>query len=194
MKRLRSSAALIMLFGSLLASPVLAMLKTGVSAPRFSAPAYLAGHSFTFHLTDALKKGPVVLYFFPAPHTHGCNIEAHLFSQAIAQFKAVHASVVGITAGKLSELATFSKENRYCSGKFPVASDKGAKIARKYDARLTLIPGLSNRTSYVIAPSGKIVFAYSNLSPDQHVAKTLAAVRKLKKKAASLKKSASKSR
>ncbi|HTM29326.1 MAG TPA: peroxiredoxin, partial [Rhodanobacter sp.] len=117
-----------------------------------------------------------VVYFFPAPHTSGCNVEAHLFSQAIDQFKAEHATVIGVTAGNLDQLAAFSKETEHCGGKFPVAADAGAKIAKKYDALLLMRPGWSDRTSYVIAPSGKIVHVYSNLNPEQHVRETLDAV------------------
>lgn len=168
-----------------LASPSFAALKEGTKAPAFSAPAYLAGEPFTYKLADALKKGPVVLYFFPAPHTSGCNIEARQFSEAIDEFKANGATVIGVTAGKLDELAAFSKETEYCGGKFPVAADKGAKIAKQYDSMFTLRPGWSNRTSYVISSKGVIVHAYSDLSPDQHVKQTLDAVKALKKTPAS---------
>jgi peroxiredoxin len=163
------------------ASPAWAALRPGTPAPMFSAPAYLAGQPFQFSLAQALKQGPVVLYFFPAPHTSGCNLEAHLFSQAIDRFKALHATVIGVTAGHLSELAAFSKEADHCSGKFPVAADPGAKIAGRYDATLLLRPGWSDRTSYVIAPSGKIVSAYSSLSPTRHVQETLDALKALEK-------------
>src|ERR1700744_1708141 len=159
----------------------IASLKTGDKAPDFSAPAYLAGKPFTFKLADALKQGPVVVYFFPAAHTSGCNVEAHLFSQAIDQFKALHATVIGVTAGNPSELAAFSKETEHCSGKFPVAADEGAKIAKEYDSPLQMKPGWSDRTSYVIDPSGKITHVYSNLSPTKHVQETLDAVKAIEK-------------
>ncbi|HEY2344970.1 MAG TPA: peroxiredoxin [Xanthomonadaceae bacterium] len=163
------------------AFPAFAALKDGDKAPDFTAPAYLAGKPFTFHLADALKKGPVVVYFFPAAHTSGCNIEAHLFSEAIDQFKASNASVIGVTAGNVDQLADFSKETEHCGGKFPVAADPGVKIAKQYDAVLVQKPEWSNRTSYVIAPSGQIVHVYSDLSPTNHVKETLDAVKALKK-------------
>ena len=163
-----------------LAAPAYAALKVGAPAPDFSAPAYLAGEPFTFQLADALKQGPVVVYFFPAAHTPGCNVEAHLFSEAIDQFKVAHATVIGVTAGNTSELAAFSKETEHCGGKFPVAADEGAKIAKAYDALLTLKPGWSDRTSYVIAPDGKIAHVYSAMSPNGHVKETLDAVKALK--------------
>ena len=179
MKSSLKFTALALVATATLASPAFAALKEGTQAPDFSAPAYLAGNPFTFKLADALKKGPVVVYFFPAPHTSGCNVEAHLFSQAIPQFTAAHASVIGVTAGHLTELAAFSKETEHCGGKFPVAADEGAKIAKEYDALLLLRPGWSDRTSYVIAPSGKITHVYSSLSPTKHVEETLNAVKAL---------------
>lgn len=181
MKLSMKLAALALVCAATLATPALAALKEGTQAPDFSAPAYLAGKPFTFKLADALKKGPVVVYFFPAAHTSGCNLEAHLFSEAIDQFKALHATVIGVTAGKIDELADFSKETEHCSGKFPVAADKGAKIAREYDALLLMRPGWSDRTSYVIAPSGKITHVYSSLNPKKHVQETLDAVKALEK-------------
>lgn len=164
-----------------LASPALAALKVGTPAPDFSAPAYLAGQPFTFKLADALKKGPVVVYFFPAAHTSGCNLEAHLFSEAIDKFKAQHATVIGVTAGNVDQLADFSKETEHCGGKFAVAADPGAKIARQYDSVLEQKPEWSDRTSYVISPSGSIVHVYSDLNPKKHVEETLDAVKALEK-------------
>ena len=166
-----------------LASSSFAALKVGMQAPNFSAPAYLAGNGFTFKLADALKKGPVVVYFFPAAHTSGCNLEAHLFSQAIDKFKAQHATVIGVTAGNVDQLADFSKETEHCGGKFAVAADPGAKIAKQYDAILSMKPEWSDRTSYVIAPSGAIVHVYSALNPSKHVDETLDAVEALGRKA-----------
>ena len=164
-----------------LASPSFAALKVGSHAPDFSAPAYLAGQPFTFNLADALKQGPVVVYFFPAAHTSGCNLEAHLFSEAIDKFKAQHATVIGVTAGNVDQLADFSQETEHCGGKFPVAADPGAKIAKQYDALLNLKPGWSDRTSYVIAPSGSIAAVHSDLNPNLHVKAMLDAVTALEK-------------
>ena len=162
---------------ALLATPALAALKPGDKAPDFSAPGFLAGNPINLKLADALKKGPVVVYFFPAAHTSGCNLEAHLFSEAIDQFKAQKATVIGVTAGNVDQLADFSKETEHCGGKFAVAADPGAKIARQYDAILAAKPDWSDRTSYVISPKGEILHAYSKLDPSEHVSQTLDAVK-----------------
>lgn len=159
------------------ASPAVAALPVGAAAPEFTAPAFKAGQPFEFHLAEALKKGPVVLYFFPAAHTPGCNIEAHLFAQSVDDFRAKGATVVGVTAGNLEQIRTFSTETEHCAGKFPVVADAGAQIAKLYDATLkTPIGQLSNRTSFVIAPDDKVLFVYSDMKPEQHVTQTLGAV------------------
>ena len=180
MKRSLACAAAAVLIAS--TAPAWADLQPGAKAPDFQAQAYLAGKPMNYRLSEALKKGPVVLYFFPSAYTKGCNIEARLFSEASDQFKAQKATVIGVTAGKVDQLAAFSKDTEYCSGTFPVAADPGAKIAKQYDTELKLAglkaPGdLSGRTSYVIAPDGKVVFAYNNLAPNEHVTKTLEAVK-----------------
>jgi len=175
MNRLFAAAAAAAL---LAAAPAYASLKVGATAPEFSAQASQAGKQFSFKLSDALKKGPVVLYFFPAAHTAGCNIEAHMFADAIDQFKAQGATVIGVTAGNIDQLAAFSAETEHCSGKFPVAADPNAAIAKTYDATLVMRPGWSDRTSYVISPKDEVIFAYSALKPEQHITLTLDAVTK----------------
>ena len=159
------------------AAPAWADLKPGTKAPDFRAQAYMAGKPFTYHLASELKKGPVVVYFFPAAHTKGCNLEARLFSEAADDFKAQGASIIGVTAGKTAELADFSKETEHCGGKFAVAADVGAKIAKSYDSVMMVKPDWSDRTSYVVAPDGKILLAYDELKPDEHVTRTLDAVK-----------------
>ena len=159
-----------------------AALAPGAKAPDFSAPAYLAGKPFTFSMADARKKGPVVLYFFPSAHTKGCNLEAHLFSEAAEDFKAQGATLIGITAGKVSELAAFSAETEHCGGKFPVAADNGASIAESYDSALkmagiSLPMALSARTSYVIAPDGTVISTYDDLAADDHVNQTMSSLK-----------------
>jgi peroxiredoxin len=172
-------AALALLAG--VAAPAFAALKPGDAAPEFKAPAYLAGQPFTFDLADALKRGPVVVYFFPAAHTPGCNLEAHLFSDATDKFKAEGVSVVGVTAGNVDQLADFSKETEHCGGKFPVAADPGATIATEYDAVLAKKPEWSDRTSYLIAQDGKIAAVHSDLNPNLHVKSMLDAAAALRR-------------
>lgn len=168
------------------ASPAFAALTTGAAAPDINAKAYEAGKATQFNLKAALKKGPVVLYFFPGAYTAGCNIEAKAFADAADKFKAAGATVVGITGGygtsdrqgppaaSLDE-AVKDFSSTHCNGKFPVAL-ASADLIKAYDSVLTQRPEWSNRTSYVITPDGKISLAYVNASPTGHVDNTLKAV------------------
>lgn len=176
--RVLAFASAAVALAAMAALPARAALEQGSTAPDFTAPAYLAGKAFTFNLNDALKKGPVVVYFFPAAYTPGCQIEAHLFAEAADEFKAQHATVIGVTAGNTDKLEKFSSDTQYCSGKFPMALDEGAKIAATYKSTLAEKP-LSDRTSYVIGKDHKIALVYSNLNPNDHVSQTMAAVKKL---------------
>ncbi len=169
--------ALALLFlGAVIAPPALAALNPGDKAPDFTAPATLAGQEFTFSLADALKQGPVVLYFYPAAFTQGCSVEAHNFAEATDRFKALGARVIGVSHDKIATLDKFSVAD--CQSKFALAADEDLKVAKSYDAVLAKIVGLADRTSYVIAPNGEIIYAYSALDPDKHVENTLNALTK----------------
>jgi peroxiredoxin len=167
---------------ALCATPALAALKNGDKAPDFTADGFQAGKALKFSLAEARKKGPVVLYFFPAADTKGCNLEAKMFADAMPQFAASGATVIGVTAGQLDKLQQISSDTDKCSGKFPVAADPGAKIAKQYDSVLAVKPDWSDRTSYVIAPNGTVLHAYSKMDPTEHVSQTLAAVKEFKTK------------
>jgi peroxiredoxin len=153
-----------------------AALQPGATAPDFTTEATLAGKPFTFSLAAALKSGPVVLYFYPAAFTPGCTVEAHEFAEATAKFKALGATVIGVSHDPIDTLNKFSVSE--CRNKFAVASDADQRIMKSYDAVLAPKPELANRTSYVIAPNGKVIYEYTALNPDKHVENTLSAVEK----------------
>lgn len=154
-----------------------AALAPGAVAPDFAAPGALAGKPFRFALREALKKGPVVLYFYPKAFTSGCTIEAHQFAEATPEFAKLGATVVGMSNDDLPTLQRFSTEA--CRDKFAVAS-ASPDVIKRYDVVLPVKPTMSNRTSYVIAPNGRVVFAYSDMKPEGHITGTLDAVRKWK--------------
>ncbi len=156
-----------------LSSPSFAELKPGADAPDFTTQATLAGKPFTFSRAAALKSGPVVLYFYPAAFTRGCTAEAHEYAEASDRFKSLGATVIGVSHDPIDTLNRFSVSE--CRNKFAVATDADLKISKAYDAKLFLI-SYSNRTSYVIAPTGKIIYAYTAMDPDKHVENTMAAV------------------
>jgi thioredoxin-dependent peroxiredoxin len=161
---------------ALIAVPAFAALPDGTKAPQFSTDASLAGKSFKFSLADALKKGPVVLYFYPAAFTPGCTVEAHEFAEATEKFNALGATVIGVSHDPIEKLNKFSVTE--CRNKFAVASDADGSVMKEYDAVLPVKPEYANRTSYVIAPTGVIIYSYTDMKPDQHVANTMAAVKK----------------
>ena len=163
----------------LAAGPALAVLQPGAAAPDFSTTATQGGNAFPYHLADALKKGPVVLYFYPAAFTSGCTEEAHEFADAVPEYAALGATVIGVSQDGIKKLKKFSTSE--CRAKFPVASDKDGSISRAYEA--TMGPGFlgySSRTSYVILPDGHVSYVYSAMDPTAHVSNTLAAVKKWK--------------
>ncbi len=159
----------------LAATPAAAALKVGALAPDFSATATQGGNAFSFSLADSLKKGPVVLYFYPAAFTSGCTEEAHEFAEAMPQFAALGATVVGVSQDGIEKLKKFSVSE--CRSKFPVASDADGHVSKAYDAVLIGMLGYSNRTSYVIAPDGHVLESYTAMDPTGHVGTTMAAVK-----------------
>jgi peroxiredoxin Q/BCP len=183
----------------LISLPVLAALKVGDMAPDFSARGSLGGKEFNFSLQEALKKGPVVVYFFPSAYTKGCDLEAHTFSTEIDKFQTAGATVIGVSADSITRLNRFAADPDFCAGKFPVASDTDKKIAGSYNLATNAVkPGqidvkgdaidhdFIERETFVIGKDHKIIAAFSSkddgISPDQHVAKSLAIVQQLTSK------------
>lgn len=160
-----------------LAAPAQAELPVGTKAPTFSTRAAMAGEELGFSLAVALRRGPVVLYFYPKAFTSGCTLEANAFAEAMPQFKAAGASVIGMSNDDIETLQRFSKEE--CRDAFPVGV-ASERLISSYDVALGS-SGLASRTSYVIAPDGRIAFVHSDSDYREHVSKTLAAVRALSK-------------
>lgn len=194
MKRFLISA----LLSSALVVPAYAALTNGESAPDFTAQASLAGKEFTFSLNDALKKGPVVVYFYPAAYTRGCNIEAKTFADNADKFAAAGATIIGVSQDNIKKLNDYSADPEYCAGKFPVAADAGGKITASYklntmtlDRKVTDTRGadvthaLTERTTFVITPDKKVIATLSSnddkVAPHEHAEKSLAIVQSLKK-------------
>src|SRR3954468_9438770 len=178
------------LMAALCATPAFAALKPGDMAPDFTAAGSLGGKDFNFHLKDALKKGPVGVYFYPSAYPGGCDLEAHTFAEQADKFAAAKATIIGVSADDLGRLKQFSADPQFCAGKFPIASDADTKIAQSYN--LTVTPpregakdvnsveinhAFIERVTYVIGKDSKILATLSSktdgLSPDQHVSKSL---------------------
>lgn len=164
-------------FALCLTTPAHAELTAGAKAAPIEADGYLGGEAFSFSLEGALSEGPVVVYFFPAAFTPGCNAEAALFAEAAGEFEAAGASLIGLTGGNTDRLAEFSE--KHCASAFPVAGASAETIAA-YDVALEQREGWSDRTSYLIAPDGTVAAVWSDPNPAQHVEKMLTAVKGLK--------------
>ena len=159
------------------ASPALAALPVGAPAPAIKTTVALNGNDTTFDLAAALKKGPVVLYFFPAAFTQGCTLEARAFAEATADFNKAGATVVGMTGGNVDRIKEFSKVE--CRDKFAVGA-ANADIIKNYDVAAATRPGFTGRVSYVIAKNGKIAAVHNDPKWEEHVSTSLAAVKALK--------------
>jgi len=180
MRRLAAIAALTL--AATAAIPAGAALAPGAKAPDFTTRGAIAGKVFTLNLRQQLRRGPVVLYFFPAAFTSGCSAEAKAFAERIDAFKAAGATVIGMSADPVDKLQAFSSAE--CAGRFAVAS-AGPNVIKGYDVLLSrpgLTRTLTTRTSYVIGRDGKVAFVHDDMNPAEHVAQTLAAVAKLPKR------------
>jgi len=174
--------------------PALAALKDGDSAPDFTTQASLAGKEFKFSLKESLKKGPVVVYFYPSAYTQGCNVQAHTFSVNQEKFAAAGATIIGVSLDSIQRLNQFSADPEYCAGKFPVASDASGAIAKSYDLSVKNVPGIKDtkgnevdhgfaeRTTFVVTPDGKIAATIGGVTPTENVTKALETVQQLKAK------------
>ena len=174
--------------------PALAALKDGDSAPDFTTQASLAGKEFKFSLKESLKKGPVVVYFYPSAYTQGCNVQAHTFSVNQEKFAAAGATIIGVSLDSIQRLNQFSADPEYCAGKFPVASDASGSIAKSYDLTVKNVPGIKDtkgnevdhgfaeRTTFVVTPDGKIAATIGGVTPTENVMKALETVQQLKTK------------
>ena len=179
-----------------MAVPAYAALKTNDKAPDFSAKASLAGKEFQFSLQAALKKGPVVVYFYPSAFTGGCNIEAHTFAENKDKFDAAGASIIGVSRDSIARLNAFSADPEYCAGKVAVASDPNGAIATSYGlTKMDIKPGMKDsrgveidhdfteRTTFIVTQDGKVAATLSTsddkIGPAEHVQKSLAAVQQL---------------
>jgi peroxiredoxin len=185
------------LLSAVTALPAMAALKEGDAAPDFKTQASLAGKAFTFSLKDALKKGPVVVYFYPSAYTGGCNIQAHTFAVNSDKFAAAGATIIGVSLDNITRLNDFSADPQYCAGKFPTASDANGAISKSYDLKVgaahegakdsrgvEIGHGFAERTTFIVTPDGKIAATIGGLAPAENVDKALEAVQQLKGKKA----------
>lgn len=194
MKHRIFKAALPALMSTLLALPAAAALKEGDAAPDFKLKASLAGKEFNYSLKDALKKGPVVVYFYPSAYTGGCNIQARSFAVNTEKFAAAGTSIIGVSLDNIGRLNTFSADPEYCAGKVAVASDAGGKVSKAFDLSVSDTPAgrkdtrgadidhaRVERTTFIVTPDGKVAATVGGLTPAANVEKALEVVQGLAK-------------
>jgi peroxiredoxin len=169
-------AAGVAALAAMASGPAVAELKPGDPAPAFEAKATLGGEPFQFVLEKALQKGPVVLYFYPKAFTQGCTIEARNFAEATDEYASLGATVIGVSGDDIETLNKFSVSE--CRSRFAVASDSGGRVMKAYDASMPFVETYAKRVSYVISPQQRIIYAWSSMSPEQHVPNTLDALRR----------------
>lgn len=181
------------LLSTAVALPAFAALNAGDAAPSFQAKASMAGKAFDYSLSDSLKKGPVVVYFYPSAFTQGCNIQAHTFAENVEKFTAAGASIIGVSLDSIERLNDFSADPQYCAGKIAVASDSTGAIAKSYNLNVgaaregakdsrgqDIGHGFAERTTFIVTPDGKVAATVGGVSPVENVDKALAAVQGLK--------------
>jgi peroxiredoxin len=181
-----------LLFLSLLSLPAFADLHEAEPAPQFATLASFGGKSFSYSLADSLKKGPVVVYFYPTAFGGGCSLQARAFAQNYEKFTAAGASIVGVSLDDIGRLNEFSAHPDFCASKFPVASDTEGKIIKAYGLSInektrgrkdnrgvTVEHGSIDRTTFIVGTDGKVITTLGGFTPTENVEKSLAAVQKI---------------
>ena len=157
----------------------MAALAVGAHAPDFTAQAALGGKAFTFSLAQALKKGPVVLYFYPKAFTKGCTIEAHNFQRDLSKFEAENAVILGVSVDTVDSHKQFCTKDGLT---FHLLADPEHKVVDEYGSlghfgNMTI----AMRNTFLIDPKGKIVRVWTKVDPNVHSTEVLAAIQDAKK-------------
>jgi peroxiredoxin Q/BCP len=148
-------------------------IKSGDLAPDFTLPTQ---DGTDLALRDLLRKGPVVLYFYPMDSTPGCTAEARSFRDAYEDFRKIGAEVIGVSSQSPQSHQGFAHEN--CLP-FALVSDQGGKVRELYGVpkAFGVLPG---RTTYVIDREGIVRHAFhSQLRINRHVQEALSALASL---------------
>ncbi len=147
------------------------MLKTGDAAPDFSL---LDQKGEKVTLSDLLKSGPVVLFFYPKAMTTGCTKESCHFRDLAGEFADLHAQRVGISADTVDKQAAF--DSKHTLG-YPLLSDPDRSVAAGFGVKR---PGpiMNKRATFVIGADNRILAAIgSELNMDIHADEALKVLR-----------------
>jgi thioredoxin-dependent peroxiredoxin len=145
----------------------------GDVAPDFTLPSQ-SGEQIT--LSDVLRRGPVVLYFYPKDETPGCTAEACSFRDSYEVFKEAGAEVIGVSSDSVAAHQKFAAHHRL---PFTLLADQGGKLRKRFGVRSTLgiVPG---RVTYVIDREGVVRHVFSSQTGVQrHVGEALDALQEI---------------
>jgi peroxiredoxin Q/BCP len=145
-------------------------VKAGERAPDFALP---DADGKTVRLADFAGR-PVVLYFYPKDDTPGCTKEACTFRDQYQEFQDAGAAVLGVSSDSSESHRKFAAKHRL---PFPLLSDPGGKVRKRYGvpATLGLLPG---RVTFVIDGAGVVRHVFnSQLDAARHVAEALGVLR-----------------
>jgi peroxiredoxin Q/BCP len=148
------------------------MLKAGDVAPDVE----LRDQSGTIvRLSDLLKTGPVVLFFYPAAMSTGCTAESCHFRDLGAEFARLGAQRLGISVDSVDKQKEFAESHGF---DYPLLSDEDGAVAEAYGVRRRIGPIPVRRATFVIGADGVIIdVVKSELRMDKHADDALAALR-----------------
>lgn len=147
------------------------MLNVGDVVPEFELADQ---HGQMRPLSELLADGPVVLFFYPKAMTTGCTKESCHFRDLAAEFEAIGATRVGISADPVSKQAAF--DDRHDLG-YPLLSDPDRRVATTFGVkRMGPIP--NKRATFVIDTDRRVLAAItSETNMDVHADEALATLR-----------------
>ena len=147
--------------------------RVGERAPDFTLP---RADGTPFRLSAAVRRGVVVLYFYPKDETMGCVAEACAFRDEYDVFTEAGAEVVGVSADSSESHRQFAAHHRL---PFVLLTDADGAVRKLYGVGKAL-GILDGRITYVIDTKGVVRHVFSSrLQPTRHVAEALAIVRGL---------------
>lgn len=147
-------------------------MEKGDSAPAFT----LSDETGTPRSLDGfLADGPIVLFFYPAAMTPGCTAESCHFRDLTAEFAALGARPVGISADDVTRQREFSEKYSF---DFPLLSDTGGEVRAAYGVKRNFGLAPTKRVTFVIDVDGIILDVIrSEIRFGRHADQALATLR-----------------
>ena len=127
------------------------------------------------HLSEFLEKGPVVLFFYPAAMTYGCTKESCHFRDLKAEFDAVGATRIGISADPVDKQLQFSEKHGF---DYPLLSDVDRAVADAFGVKRRSNLLKVKRSTFVIdTDSTLLAELHSEVSMNSHADKAIEILR-----------------